>query len=123
MLSQTSDAQAAGAENTLWIHFSKGQISSDLSFLRADANFMLVQLDAPNKSAQIHRWNGVGLAKNATAWKNGDKNIRSQAFSRPRISLRGFTLSVALFHVNCLLSSLVFLINDFANRIRLLCRA
>jgi hypothetical protein len=123
-LFQTSDAQAAGAENTLWIHFSKGQISTDLSFLRADANFMLVQLHAPNKSAQIHRWNGVGLAKNVTAWKNGDKNIKSQAFSRPRISLRGLTLSVALFHVNWLaLSSLMFLINDFANRIRLLCGA
>lgn len=118
-LSQTSAAQAAGAENTFWIHFAKGKIATDLSFLRADANFMLVHLDAPNKSAQIHRWNGVGLAKNVTAWKNGDKNIRPEAFSRPQISLLGFTLSVALFHVTC--RYLVFLNNnDSANRTRLL---
>jgi hypothetical protein len=99
MISQTSDGQA---ENTLWIQFLKAKITADLSFLRADANFVLVHLDAANKSAQIQRWNGVGLARKVTAWKNGDANIRPEAFSRPQISLMGFTLSVALFHVNWL---------------------
>jgi len=107
---QASEMNGIGGEKIFWVYFAKGKVAN-LSFLRADANFMLVLLDAETKSAKIQLWNGAGFSKTTSTWKSDDKVLTPSTLRRPEISFGGQTLSVALFHVIISLSriSLVYL--------------